>query len=316
MSKIVTTKDVKRILKTKFPSVKLLNDYAGWDKKLSLYCKSHKHKYYSLLSNIRASKYCCPSLGYSNVNSHKTYDTKRYKKALKETGLTHITPLEASKAGCDKIKQNCKYHGDFISTPGTVLRYGYGCSKCKIQAYLSRVKEKEIVKHDEALSSKYEGQIVRVGKYIKWNEPIKYKCKTHGIFERSPHDVVYSSAGCYGCSVVRYSKIAIDWLKTIEKKEGIKIRHAEHIGEFRIPGTHYKADGFHKKSNTVYEFHGDCYHGNPKLYKPHSKPNPYLPELTAKQLYTKTKAKEEKLKSLGYKVVSIWEADYRRQFIG
>lgn len=36
-------------------------------------------------------------------------------------------------------------------------------------------------------------------------------------------------------------------------------------GEYYIPGVG-KVDGFCKETNTVYEFHGDYWHGNPDIF--------------------------------------------------
>jgi G:T-mismatch repair DNA endonuclease (very short patch repair protein) len=96
----------------------------------------------------------------------------------------------------------------------------------------------------------------------------------------------------------------------VSNRYSIKIQHAENDGEYRIPGTRYRCDGFHKESNTIFEFHGDCFHGKPKKYKKNDKPNPFS-NLTALQLYRKTKAREKELKELGYFVCTIWESDYK-----
>ena len=37
------------------------------------------------------------------------------------------------------------------------------------------------------------------------------------------------------------------------------------IGEYYIPNSKYKADGYCKENNTIYEFLGDFWHGNPLI---------------------------------------------------
>ena len=49
------------------------------------------------------------------------------------------------------------------------------------------------------------------------------------------------------------------------KRDNIYIQHAINDKEYLIEGTRYHADGFCKDTNTIYEFHGDYWHGNPKL---------------------------------------------------
>jgi hypothetical protein len=72
-----------------------------------------------------------------------------------------------------------------------------------------------------------------------------------------------------------YSKIAIEWLEYIMKKDKIFIQHAENIGEFNIPNTKLKADGYCKETNTIYEFYGDIYHGNIQIISPQTECHPF-----------------------------------------
>ena len=90
--------------------------------------------------------------------------------------------------------------------------------------------------------------------------------------------------------------------------KNIIIQHAENYGEFRIPGTRYNADGYHAPSKTIYEFHGDYYHGNPNKYNQtdiNKKTNKSF-----KELYDNTLKKKQKCKELGYNYVEIWENDW------
>jgi hypothetical protein len=87
--------------------------------------------------------------------------------------------------------------------------------------------------------------------------------------------------------------------------------HAENGGEYMIPGTALRVDGFHARTNTVFEFYGDAYHGNLKRYAPDSRPSPFDKSKTARQLYQATLRREKKLILLGYSVVSIWERDFK-----
>lgn len=38
------------------------------------------------------------------------------------------------------------------------------------------------------------------------------------------------------------------------------------IREYKIPGTLYIADGFDPNTNTIFEFNGSFFHGDPRLY--------------------------------------------------
>lgn len=120
-----------------------------------------------------------------------------------------------------------------------------------------------------------------------------------------------NGSGCpHCCRPHAHSKSSIIWLEHEAKTRRIKIRHARNGGEYQIPGTRLRVDGYHAKSNTVFEFHGDAYHGNPAKYKPRSRPHPYN-DKTAAVLYRDTIAREELLRSLGYTVVTIWQSEYK-----
>lgn len=92
--------------------------------------------------------------------------------------------------------------------------------------------------------------------------------------------------------------------------ENIYIQHAENDGEYMIPKTNYKVDGYCKETNTIYEFNGDYFHANPELYDP-MKPNPTNKKLFC-ELYLKTFKKELLITDLGYNYVLIWESEYNK----
>ncbi|MGZ8924400.1 MAG: DUF7487 domain-containing protein [Nitrososphaeraceae archaeon] len=106
-----------------------------------------------------------------------------------------------------------------------------------------------------------------------------------------------------------HSSKCIQWLEHIMEQEGIYIQHAANIGEFKIPGTRYKADGYCHETNTIYEFHGDYWHGNPEVFN-YDVLNESIGK-TMGELYQKTILKENKIISLGYNLVVLWENDFQ-----
>jgi hypothetical protein len=68
-------------------------------------------------------------------------------------------------------------------------------------------------------------------------------------------------------------------------------------------------DGFDSETNTVYEFYGDYYHGNPKIYKKDDV-NPTT-KCSYGLLYENTQKREQDLKNAGYNVISVWESDWK-----
>ncbi len=106
------------------------------------------------------------------------------------------------------------------------------------------------------------------------------------------------------------SDVGCNWIDDMERELGIKIKHWHHnrlgkcwVGsEYRLPEWSRKTvDGYCEESNTVYEFHGDYYHGHPRFWKE----RPYLEDK-----FWDTEQKMHKMKKLGYNVVYIWESEY------
>lgn len=113
-------------------------------------------------------------------------------------------------------------------------------------------------------------------------------------------------SGCPHCTAHQgYSKSQIDWLQQIEKEQNIKIQHALcPEGEYRISGVG-KVDGYCHETNTVYEFHGDYWHGNPVLFG--SDDINQRVGKTFGELYQKTGEKDSKILAQGYTLVVKWE---------
>jgi G:T-mismatch repair DNA endonuclease (very short patch repair protein) len=77
----------------------------------------------------------------------------------------------------------------------------------------------------------------------------------------------------------------------------------------KIKNRKIKPDGYDPTTKTIYEFNGDYWHGNPNLYK--STDTNKHNKKTFEELYKKTIERESFLVKNGYKVVSIWESDFK-----
>lgn len=109
-----------------------------------------------------------------------------------------------------------------------------------------------------------------------------------------------------------YSHRCVAWLSEIASRDNIFIQHALNNGEFCIPSTKFRADGYCAETNTIYEFHGDIWHGNLALFNKDDYPNPFS-LLSAGDLYTNTLKKEQKIRELGYNLIVIWENEWMAQ---
>jgi hypothetical protein len=102
---------------------------------------------------------------------------------------------------------------------------------------------------------------------------------------------------CPHCSK-SISKPSQHWLD----KLNVKIR------EYKIPYTNYIVDGYDPETNIVYEFYGDFWHGNPSLYQ-RDDINPMIKKAFG-ELYDETIKRENILKLMGFKIITIWESDF------
>jgi hypothetical protein len=108
-----------------------------------------------------------------------------------------------------------------------------------------------------------------------------------------------------------YSVGSIQWLNYLK----VCLPDMRHIlnhdaGEFIIPSTNYKADGFSKINNCIFEYHGDFWHGNPALYNPDDT-NP-VSNKTYGELYNNTLVKQLYCENNGFVYKFIWESEWIR----
>ena len=255
-------------------------------------------------NHIRSGQGCPKCAGNINKGSQEFIE-----EVIKIHGNIYDYSKVDYKNANTKIIISCKIHGDFEEKPYSHLN-GHGCSMC---SRINSAKKRTLSK-DEFIER---ARLVHGDKYDYSKVDYKYSkedviiiCKIHSDFLQRPGNHIRSGQGCPKCSNIGYSKPQIKWLNFISKYYNINIQHAENDGEYLIPGTKYRADGFCKENNTIYEFHGDFWHGNPKVFN-HDDLNE-LTKCTYKQLYDNTLIRENKIKDLGYSLVVIWENDWKK----
>jgi len=205
----------------------------------------------------------------------------------------------------EPVKIICKIHGLFEQQPRYHLDSN-GCYKC---SGITKNTDDFIINSKIIHEDLFDYSKV---KYESTRKKVIIICKKHGDFEQTPNDHL-SGYGCLKCGKGNYSKISIKWLEEIMKKENIFIQHAMNIGEkiICINNKKYKVDGYCEKTNTIYEFDGDIFHGNPSKFNKNDI-NP-ITKNTYGELYEKTKIKEIEIKNAGYNLIKIWENDYKVQ---
>lgn len=289
-------------------------EYLGSRIKLVIICKKHG-KFYQFPTNHFRGYGGCPTCANKLRNRNKQNEAKAsfIDKALQVHGNKYDYSKTVYKKRSLEVTITCMLHGDFNQLAGSHLS-GCGCYKCGRIYELDRPTRKKDTNQFIREAKRVHGNTYSYSKvkYEHSHKKIEIVCKIHGSFLQSP-GLHLRGAGCPICNNNTISYKAISWIEQEAKKLGYKnIQHALNLGEFPIPGTRYRVDGYHHKSKTIFEFYGDDFHGNLKKHKPNSRPHPYSNK-TARELYNYTIRREKKLNELGYKVISIWESEYDKK---
>ena len=198
-----------------------------------------------------------------------------------------------------KVKIICLIHGIFEQLPSDHW-YGRGCNQCArglISKKLSFTTDEFIKRCIIIHNGRYD-----YSKVIYKNNKSKVEiiCKKHGSFWQRP---VYhfDGHGCQICARAGYSELERNWLN----KLNIPQENRQH--KLIINNKKIIADGFDPKTNTVYEFYGDYFHGNPKIHNPDD-----INEVIGKtfgEIYSLTIERETIIKQAGFNLIVKWETD-------
>lgn len=202
-----------------------------------------------------------------------------------------------------KIKIICPIHGVFEQTVTHHLS-GYGCKICgNIKSNKNRMNTNLFIeKANDIHNNIYNYSFVN---YIDARTPIKIVCKKHDVFYQRPNDHL-NSHGCPKCNKV-ISNMETKWLDYIglpndNNHRNVTIKLSD--------GKRYKVDGYCEKTNTIYEFYGDFWHGNPNIYST----NLYckVTKKTFGEMFSNTIIKEDRIKNAGFKLITMWEHEWKK----
>jgi len=294
MRKLTTSEFIKK-------ANQIHNNYYNYSKskyvnahtKIKIICPKHGEFWQKPNNHIHLKQKCAKCIG-----QYKPSTKEFIQKVKKIHNNKYDYSLVIYKHNRHKIKIICPHHGIFLQEPSSHLR-GQNCPYC------TNKKIDFINLANKTHNNRYKYP----NKYINSQTKIKIICEVHGAFYQRPCDHINKKTNCPTCARGNYSQKAISWLESIIKTENIHIQHAENKGEYNIPTTKYKADGYCEINNTIYEFYGDCWHGNLELYKEDEQCHPFSDEC-AGSLYIKTMQREQVIKNLGYNLITIWENDY------
>jgi hypothetical protein len=123
-------------------------------------------------------------------------------------------------------------------------------------------------------------------------------CPYHGNFWQR---AVYHLQGCDcpKCALNGISEGETIWLNGLDIKE----RQVTLV----IDNKKIKVDGYDRDNNTIYEYYGNYWHGNPQVFEPEDMNKSV--GLTFGELYQKTLDRERLIKKAGFNLIIKWETD-------
>lgn len=263
--------------------------YINMKNKVIIICK--KHGEFLQNPNNHLNGQGCFDCASDDKRSNKNVFIEKSKKIHNNK---YDYSLVEYKSVTTEVKIICKEHGIFEQTPNYHLSKS-GCPRCckriKImdsQEFIIRANLKHDNKYDYSLTN-----------YINSAINVDIICKEHGGFSQIPRNHLIGN-GCPKCGSL-YGVKENRWLDSFNIEKEYR--------QYKIDK--YFVDGYDSITNTIYEFNGDFWHGNPNKYD--SKDINPISGKTFGYLLQKTLEKENKLKELGYNVVSIWESDYLKE---
>lgn len=195
----------------------------------------------------------------------------------------------------------CRIHGK-IKIGIERLKKGLGCGRCGWDKFVNDVRKWDydefVNKANEIHSNKYQypQQEINIPK-------IEIICSIHGNFSQRPSSHIRGS-GCIHCSKSGKSNIEKIWMNSLMVPDSYRHKC------MTIDNRRFKFDAYNPSSNTIYEFYGDFWHGNPDKYQ--STNFNRMTKCTFGELYQKTLDREQFLQSKGYNIISIWEFEFRK----
>lgn len=275
--------------------------YVNAKTNIEIICPLHGTFWQAPCVHIRKSG--CPKCALIQMSKKKIY--KSQKVFVARAKKIHGDTFDYSKSVYIKSNLNiiiiCTSHGEFLQTPASHLQ-GSGCPKCMyekisiknqftLQEFLDKAKKIHEEKYDYS-NVNYQGSF----------SPIIILCKKHGPFLQKAINHL-KGHGCPRCAKI-ISKPEIKWLDSLNIPNNLRQTRIT-IGNRQI-----KTDAYDPMTNTIYEFYGDFWHGNPKIFDQQQIND--ANHKTFGELYSKTIERENFIRNNGYKLITMWEYDWKQ----
>ena len=237
----------------------------------------------------------------SNKKFGIRYNTRSYIEKAREIhqGMYDYSLVDY-KNSFTKIEIGCPIHGIFTQRACDHINQKQGCPKCSHNFPYTHT---DFVKKSQ---EKYNNKFKIISDYKGMKHSITIQCIDHSIFTlKMAEKHLERNGGCPICwrngrlgnlKPGNISKLETKWLDSLN----VPLRQHKLI----IEGKTFLVDGFDPQSNTVYEFYGSFWHGNPVRYNLNDM-NTVVGK-TFGQLYNDTLTKEKILK-LKHHLVTKWD---------
>ena len=294
--------------------------YINLDTKLRFKCLNGHPDFFSSPRYIIQKQAGCPLCGSKKTGAKNTKPSSSFLDKLKERNTKYPPVYLAERAIYKGVHKKSTFrceisdHPNWEATPISILQ-GHGCPKCgaliskEVHSYSHEQFIQLLEQHNTDYTHK-KAYLLPNQVYTGYKDPLNFTCDNNHQWKTTPDNILNGRSGCPFCASSKtFSFMAIEWLKMIERDENINIIHRGNSDrEYVIPGTKYTVDGYCKETNTIYEFHGNYWHGNPRLFN--AKEINDKVKRTYGELYQDTIKKEQAIKDLGYNLVVIWEDEF------
>lgn len=259
-------------------------NYTGANGKITIGCNIHGN--FIQTSREHSGGANCPSCVGGSVKPFLYY----YAKFVETHGLLYAYDEPSFVNTKIPIRIKCSIHGWFSQHVTSHIN-GANCPECSgigVKSdtyYINQFRETHGTTYD------YGDRIDK-----DWN----IKCSTHGWFVQNIHSHI-NGHGCNMCTH-RISKPSQTWLDSLGIPDDSEHREVTKLVD------RYTVDGYDPDTNTVYEFQGDYWHGNPDVYES-DQMNKSVGK-THGELYKKTIEKNTRFIDAGFNYVEIWESEW------
>lgn len=221
--------------------------------------------------------------------------TETFIRSAKEVhGEKYDYSLIEYKDSRSKVEIVCRTHGSFFQLPSQHTSVKNGCIKCY---HTPRIDTTEIIKRFRNIHGDRYNYSKSI--YNGFDNNIIISCDIHGDFQQTPSRHLIG-ANCPKCRGI-ISKLETAWLDSLMISTECRQKN------IYIDGKRLKVDAYVPETNTVYEFWGDFWHGNPKRYK-QDQMN-IVTKCTFGELFNKTQERIRLIISAQYNLIEKWETE-------